>query len=439
MKNPTVIMAWAMLGVVVAFAASGRFASAAVDVRIAPLKATGGAIGKGPDNKPIEERFTTALQKLLAESAKGRFGTSGTTKDSDFVVEGELSALQTAKNTAGGYLCTVRLFQTGKSGRRLVGQWAGTAKTVRDLTGNITKDKSISNLGLAGELASRIGAVVSASMGTAAGETPKTSAVLTPAVYNALIKTATANRRLKVDVVSGGATDDKLRSTLVPGEKYHLLVSAQDAGTVYVLALVSDAENDGKPKSPYAQNEAPAALPGRSVLLPPNAPFTAPQTGTADWVVLVRRKPADKATDKAGAAPSASVIVPRSAGGIGVPGFALLPGATTDDPYGVADTPPGYGVPDVPPGAGVTIIGGALAATPIALPKPVVTTAKSELDAETERILRMMQSDPAGTWVALEIKLPVIPPVKDGKESKDDKKSGTVAPTANSGAGAPKP
>lgn len=403
--NTSRMMAWAAFGAVAGIVCACPAAIAAVEVRVAPLKATGGAIGKGPDNKPIEERFTTALQKLLTESAKGKFGTNGTASNSDFVVEGELSALQTAKNTAGGYLCTVRLFQTGKSGRRLVGQWAGTAKTVRDLTGNITKDKSISSLGLAGELATRIGAVVSAAMGTGSGETAKPATVFTPAVYNALIKTATANRRLTVDVVPAGATgaaDAKPRNTLLPGEKYHLQVSAQDAGDVYVLALVSDRENDGKPKSPYAQNEALSALPGRPVLLPPNAPFTAPASGTADWVVFVRRK-----TIKAGT--SASVIVPRSAGGWRVPGFVLLPGAVGDDPYGIADTPPDYGVPDVSQGAAVTVIGGALTATPIGAVKPVPANAKSELDNETERILTLMQSDAAGTWVALEIKLPVVP------------------------------
>lgn len=384
-----------------------------ISVRIAPLKDAGGAIGAGPDGKPMEERFTQALQKLLAEYAKGRFSTAGG-KDSDFLVEGELSALQTTKNTPAGYLCTVRLTQTTRTGKRLIGQWAGTAKTIRDLTGNLTKDDRVSNLGLAGEFATRIAAVVA----DAAPDSPKpavASATMTPDVYNALIKKAVADRRLTVDVMQEGMADQKPRNTLLPGEKYRLRVSPQDAGTVYLLQLVSGEGFTGRPKSPFAQNEALSASPGRSVMLPPNTPLVAPKTGVASWVVLLRRSDARSA---APAGAQLAPIMPQIVGSRAVGGVIVLPGepAAQDAPqYGVADVPAQYGVPDSSPGAAVTVIGGALAGTPIASAgESPATPAKSLLDPEAERVLTMMKSDPAGTWIALEIKLPVVAGDKSG-------------------------
>ena len=296
----------------------------------------------------------------------------------------------------------MRLFHAGGNGRYLVGQWAGTARGLRDLTGNIGKDAGVSTLGLAGELASRIATVVGgASGGVKAGGGGGTP----PEVYNALIKTATASPRLTADVITEGAGNAQPRNTLLPGEKYRLRVSPQDAGTIYILSLGVN----GKPSSPYAQNEPLDGSPGRAVTLPPNSPFIAPKSGATEWVILLRRKDADKASV---AVPGVTLLSMR--------GVALLPGALEPDTpqYGVPDLPP-YGVPDtISAGAPVAVIGGAVGVAPVA-----VAPTKGKLDEETERILGMMKRDAPGTWVALSLKLPVVP--ADGK-------TGSAAPAEKS-------
>lgn len=143
-------------------------------VWIEPIGDSGGAGQKTGEDETLARRFTRGLRTALEGEAKERFEVRITPRPSApmgtpevrFVLRGGLSRVQDEEDqdAAGDhpYLCIVRLFQEsipargGKPTRRLVGQWAGTARGLRDLTGNLNRDPRVHILGLAGELSRRV-------------------------------------------------------------------------------------------------------------------------------------------------------------------------------------------------------------------------------------------------------------------------------------------
>lgn len=165
-------------------------------VWIEPIADSGGADQKMGDGETLARRFTKGLRAALEGEAKERFEVRVVTKSAlppvaapdvptvRFVLRGGLSRAQSEPESRDPppYLCIVRLFQesipvTGaKPTRRLIGQWAGTARGLRDLTGNLARDPRVHVLGLAGELSRRI------SIATLRFADPATAAVSPPAV-----------------------------------------------------------------------------------------------------------------------------------------------------------------------------------------------------------------------------------------------------------------
>ena len=140
-------------------------------VWIEPIADSGGAGEKMSDNETLARRFTKGLRVALEGEARERFdvriaarSVPASSPAVRFVLRGGLSRVQGVGEVSSDqpFLCIVRLFREipltvgGKPTRRLVGQWAGTARGLRDLTGNLARDPRVHALGLAGELSRRI-------------------------------------------------------------------------------------------------------------------------------------------------------------------------------------------------------------------------------------------------------------------------------------------
>jgi hypothetical protein len=134
-------------------------------VWIEPIVDSGGADQKMGDGETLARRFTKGFSVALESEAKERFAVRIASRSPAltgvrFVLRGGLSRVQGEENVP--YVCIVRLFEESVSPdgkrktRRLVGQWAGTARGLRDLTGNLSRDPRVHVLGLAGELSRRI-------------------------------------------------------------------------------------------------------------------------------------------------------------------------------------------------------------------------------------------------------------------------------------------
>lgn len=252
-------------------------------ISVSTLRDLGGASYKGPDGKPLTERLASALRKYLSDGAEGRYTVGGIAGAAEapktapkFVVEGDISAIEVGDADKRPYLLITRVFREDGKARRLVAQYAGSAQSLRDLTGNMTNQAGVSRMGLAGQMAKEIANAALA----ARGGTEE---------FDALVKAATTVRRVTVDVLSEASGDQKPRQQLVSGEKYRLRVNSQDAGSVYIVAVAAD----GRPMTPYAQSEPLDVAQGAPVVLPPNSPFTAPKVNaptTVEYIILVRKK-----------------------------------------------------------------------------------------------------------------------------------------------------
>ena len=146
-----------------------------VAVWIEPIADSGGAGEKMSDGETLARRFTKGLRAALEGEARERFDVRIAARSDPaasptvrFVLRGGLSRVQGVGEASSDqpYLCIVRLFQEttpavgAKTTRRLVGQWAGTARGLRDLTGNLARDPRVHALGLAGELSRRVTGVL---------------------------------------------------------------------------------------------------------------------------------------------------------------------------------------------------------------------------------------------------------------------------------------
>jgi hypothetical protein len=124
------------------------------------LRNGGGLVDTGADTtEALNLRFTRSLQKYLSESARDRYvvaaGDSNIT-DNRFLLEGDLSHVADKSPEGGPYLCSLRLFREDDGQRRLIGQWAGWAASLRYLTVNLRHHPKIDAQGLTGELGKRV-------------------------------------------------------------------------------------------------------------------------------------------------------------------------------------------------------------------------------------------------------------------------------------------
>jgi hypothetical protein len=282
-------------------------------LHIGPLVNKGGAGVVDPDGTPLYTGFARAL--ALALKAEGEAAPLPFTVETPraapvklapvprFRLEGELSV----SGTEGPYLCVLRLVDTAGKGR-VAAQWAGVAQTLRDLTGNLSRDSRVHSLGLAGEFARRV-------TGATRGILTPNPGALNEAFAKRVAESGKTNRLTLEAVLENGKAGD----TLAPGAKFRLRVATHDAGDIYVFAL----NKQNQPVAAFVQADIPVVLPGRPVLLPATgAPFSLRKDAALTFVAVLVRRP-----DIALAEGVASSAVPAV---IVLNGSAKLPDAPTD-------------------------------------------------------------------------------------------------------------
>jgi hypothetical protein len=320
------------------------------------LKYAGGPVEKGPDGRTLDARLTEALQQYLSEVAGNHFHVAGTSKSPRskvrLTLEGELSRVGPGgSETEGSFLCVLRLYREGNP-RLIIGQWAGTAQTLRELTGNIRQDKRFDKMGLMGELSKRVAAAVS-----------DTASMAQAAAFSALVEAASKNpKRIEVVVLSerpGGQRGSGLTQVVI-GDKYRVEVKSPEAGSVYIVALGPG----GRPQSLFVPGQEAVLTPNMATLVPSGAPLSVngpPGATEQEIVVLVRQKSAGLA--------------------------AMSPEPVTTRPLEIAAKASLY-EPDVP----VQVVGGG--------DDPPIPA-----DTGIARLLAAAAGDPPGTWIAQKITL----------------------------------
>ncbi len=345
--------------------------AAPLAVVVTPLRDAGGLSERGPDGRPLNLRYTDALFSYLSEPARGRLlvvrhASEVKAPAQVFTLEGDLSHVESDDLAGGPYLCTLRLFREAspehpdhaQQPRRIVNQWAGWARTLRHLTGNLNRDQRVDQEGLLGELGKRVLAQMTA-LGKSETEHRQ---------FAALVEQAAHLGRLEASVMATGAGfADAPAGQVKSGATYQVRVVAQDAGTAYLVATSAK----GTPLTLLSPKMGSTIQvePGRPMLLP--AHLEAEEVTTPaerHFVVLVRRR-----------APAAE--------GSAAPAPAPQPGA---EPAAVGNAPD-----DANPLAVQVLEGHPASATP-----------------ETQEITRLLQmagTDPAGTWLAQRLKLRILP------------------------------
>lgn len=338
-----------------------------VQVHVRPLRDAGGLPDAGTNGQPVNERLGRALEIYLADVANGRYvvidpsgkpvpplpkSTAGgdmTAKSlptAVFSVEGELSHVESAEAEGGAYLCALRLFKEG-SPRRLLGQWAGTAASLRYLTGNLRSVPDVDNAGLVGEIGKRLAQQIVAFSG------PDQATQLA-----GIVASAPARPSLKMIVDGKPAAAEP---SLANGTRYQVDIAPPTGGTVY--AVLIDARGNARAlEVPDAAHEIKIEA-GQHLLMPAkDRSATADSSyGSPQSVVILIRK------EKSG-----TVTQPRQVGG-------------GDNPDTAA------------PGGPVRILEGG-------------ATRTARVDPAVARLLDMAGADPPGTWLAARLDFKVTTP-----------------------------
>lgn len=208
-----------------------------VALRLRPLRDAGGV------DHALPARLTTALaqflrdhggQTLRVETAERP--ASGGERDpaARYVLEGDLSFASGLGEDSGRYLLVVRLLREGRT-HVLIGQWAGSASSLRSLTANLRRDPRVHTLGLIGEIGSRILPVIAAD---AAGPDRQWRALL-PGLQpmrslKARIVPAQPQSPLVAEIADGGAF--RIRFEVPAPLRAYLLLSGAD-GKLAALPL----------------------------------------------------------------------------------------------------------------------------------------------------------------------------------------------------------
>ena len=125
----------------------------ALVLQIPAFRDRGGLPREGRD-RDQHKQFTRSLVLNCEREARGRFALQEANgAESVYVLEGELSRTETGKHE-GAYLCIARLRE--KQSKKIVAQWAGSAKNLRYLYSNLTNTLGLSEFGLVGELTKQV-------------------------------------------------------------------------------------------------------------------------------------------------------------------------------------------------------------------------------------------------------------------------------------------
>lgn len=329
--------------------------AAAIAVRVQALRDAGGLPTEG---QPVNERLTRALELYLTDAGKDRF-TVLTKADAApeaavlFTIEGELSHAESAESEGGAYLCAVRLFKEGTP-RRLLGQWAGSAISLRYLTGNLRSVPDVDNAGLVGEIGKRLVMQIMAFGG------PSQATTLTKLVDSAAM-------RPTAKLVIEGKPQTAPGPTLVNGTNYQVEVTAPVDGTAYVVLL--DGHGGAHAVEVPEPDHETKVEAGKSALIPyKDRPATADLShgSPQSLVVLIRKE------NKGG-----STIAPRIVDNGPTPATTTTDNSTGKNPIKILD-------------------GG--------------TTRGARSDAAVARLLALAAGDQPGMWLAQRLDFKVTAP-----------------------------
>lgn len=377
----------------------GKKVAAQAVITVAPFKDNSGTAVKSADGKLLADQVTLGFRRLLAEQAKGHYIVSANGKGPKdlplFTVEGEIATVGIGSADTQPLVLVMRLYQEGSKGRKMVAQFTGKSPTLRGLTGNLQQQGGISGLGLLGEIGEQLGKAVSLHQNNTND-------------FDKMVKTATAVRRITVDVL-GENGKPVVRQQVNPGDKFQLRVNSADKGAVYIVQL----DKNGNPMTPYSQDDPMDVAPNAPVLLPPNNSFIAPKGAggsTLEYVVFIR---------KGGAAPGTETGTETGAGTqtgteTGVEKPAQNNNATFHG-YGM-----GAVVQDDNPFLRTSFH--AEEDNPEQIELLSVVAPGQEPNEGIVALIAQYQNDPAGKWIGVRIKVPVI--------TTDGNGTGSPAPTA---------
>lgn len=244
---------------------------------VASLRDVGASMPKGADGRPIHERFTSAIRSHMAELAKDAYKvrerTLGEKRALHLRLEGELAHTDSDAEDGGGYLCTLRLYEDSKP-RRLLGQWSGTAATLRDLTSNLRHDRKTSPLGLLGELGRRVDEAVRAR------REPDT-----PYLILQVLDRCSQSQNPEIALAINPGEEPK--KSIVPKERYRVSIRSPLGGYVWLLSL----PEVGTASLLLGDVDRGFSIPdGDRVVLPTRGVFTSPRReGVMTLIALVRQ------------------------------------------------------------------------------------------------------------------------------------------------------
>ena len=155
--SATQIRAVTLLIIVFGCACLARARAQETTLTVRPLR-DGGGLERG-----LNVRLTTALARFLTDHAAKSVRVSSENNSppspkavaARYTLEGDLTFTNGADEQNSRFLLVTRLFRE-TTPKVLVGQWAGTADSLRSLTVNLRRDPRVHALGLVGELGSRI-------------------------------------------------------------------------------------------------------------------------------------------------------------------------------------------------------------------------------------------------------------------------------------------
>jgi len=345
----------------------------------------------------LNVQFTRGLEDLLTSNAKGRYLVESHGKDVKspetgaihLTLEGDLSHLENGgQNGGGSYLCAVRLFRDGKT-RKMIGHWAGYARTFRDVSDNVQRDPNIHPGGLIGEISTRVTDIL-VHLGTGSVATR----------FEKFVKEHPdkGSKMAAVLVTPGHDNPQPLHDPATEGDGFRVQVNVKETGELYIVG--SDAH--GHPGLMLnRETHGPLIVSAAKPLLAPDVmepPFNieaAESTPNREIIVLLRTLPR-----------STSVPNPNHVlNGSGSSGLHLENNRENETESALRSICQATKLKS--DAQSVVILDGGTA----------VDTSVSPSDSGIERILTMAEQDPAGSWTAVRLKIKTVPAKVDKEKS----------------------
>ena len=219
-------------------------------LRVRPLHAAG---GEGGVERELPARLTTAMGKFLrdhadpalrietAERAELSAGRAGVSR---YTLEGDLSYASGPDAESGRYLLVARLTREGMPSA-LIGQWAGSASSLRYLTANLRSDPRVHTLGLIGEIGSRVLTAVAADAATPDRQ------------WRALVSRLPAMRIPKVMIIQA-EPPYSVRPEIAGGAAFRLRLPAAQGLPCYLLTSGAESTLEALPLTPTTQKAVSA-------------------------------------------------------------------------------------------------------------------------------------------------------------------------------------